>query len=88
MARNKAILADSKAKQFCVQYNTETTTDGGGSFEILEILCKEHGLKTDSLHNYVNGTNLSKKNLEFLNAECKNLNKRILKHFSWHLFKF
>jgi hypothetical protein len=59
LSSKSAILADSKSKQFCQHYNNlakqaiNDTSARQESFKVLEILCKEHGIKADLLHSQI-----------------------------------
>ena len=53
LSSKSAILADSKSKQFCKEYydllKDDTDKEQKESFALLKLLCKEHGIKNDSL---------------------------------------
>lgn len=53
LSSKSAILADSKSKQFCKEYNDLLKNDSGKeqkeSFTFLKLLSEEHGIKNESL---------------------------------------
>ena len=60
LSTKSAILADPKSKQFCQEYSelskiSQSTEDSKDkvSYKLLEVLCKDHGIKTESLYTYV-----------------------------------
>ncbi len=59
LSSKSAILADKKSKQFCQQYHQLTkkalsdSLARQESFKVLEVLCKEHGIKSDLLYSQI-----------------------------------